>query len=164
MFHIEEGEDGFEKLCKKYPYIAISIPELRIVLKGKSNLNKVVTNLIRKANKINPKIKIHLLGCTQQNLMMQKGYYSCDSTSWLSPGRWGRALLFDGQKLVQVHSRNKEWLNYRERERDGIYNRAKDIPQNEYNLNVILSGKSYKQFNRYINNKYYNYEPLKILK
>lgn len=161
VFHIEEGEKGFKELCKKYPYIAISIPELRIVLKGKNKLEKAVRELILIANKINPNIKIHLLGCTQQNLMEQKGYYSCDSTSWLSAGRYGNGYIFNGQKLQQLSIHTKAWEQYIEKHNKDIYIHREELLDKPYYKNIIMSGKAFNQLNKHINNIYYNHEPLK---
>jgi len=161
VWHIEEGKKGFVKLCKTYPYIAISIPELRIVLKGKGSLNNAVISLIKEANKINPKIKIHLLGCTQQNLMEQKGYYSCDSTSWFSSARFGTASIFNGFKLQQIKISNKQYQNYIKLKRDEYINAREELLDTEYNFNMFFGAKAYSCLNTYINNKHYNYEPIK---
>lgn len=163
VWHIEEGEQGFINLCKTYPYIAISIPELRIVLKGKNNLEQMTKKLIRLANKINPNIKIHLLGCTQQNLMEQKGYYSCDSTSWFSSARYGTASFFNGSKLQQIHIRSKQWENYIELKKDEFKKLREHIKDTDYYLNMFLGAKAYHYLNAYINNKYYNYEQIKSI-
>lgn len=163
VWHIEEGEEGFIKLCKTYPYIAISIPELRIVLKGKNNLEKMVKKLILLANKINSNIKIHLLGCTQQNLMEQKGYYSCDSTSWMSGARYGTASFFNGLKLQQLHIRSELWLNYKETKRKEFESKIKRIENRDYFFNMYCTAKAYHYLNVYINNKYYNNEQIKSI-
>lgn|SRR3990167_8931812 len=77
---IKETIEGWKQMCKTYPYVALSIPELRIVLQRKY-LKNFIHKMIVIANKINPEIKIHLLGCTSNDLLQQNGYYSADSTS-----------------------------------------------------------------------------------
>ena len=161
VWHVEEKEKGFRELCKKYPYIAISIPELRIVLKGRRRLKNAVKHLIKVANDINPNIKIHLLGCTQQNLMKQKGYYSCDSTSWLSSGKYGDGYFFNGQVLKQFKTSTKSWIKYAEEKKDIIFKYREKINMTTYYLNNCLSAIGYSKLNQYINNKFYNYEQIK---
>jgi len=158
VWHIEEGEEGFIKLCKTYPYIAISIPELRIVLKGKNNLEKMVKKLVMLANKINPNIKIHLLGCTQQSLMEQKGYYSCDSTSWMSSVKYGTGHIFVGNRIKQFNVHTKGWQDYYNK-----YNHIFPDREKQYHRNLVLCAIAFNKLNRYINNKYYNFEPIKTI-
>jgi len=160
VWHIEEGEKGFEKLCKTYPYIAISVPELRIICSRKK-IKSFIKYLIIKANKINPNIKIHLLGCTQQNLMEQKGYYSCDSTSWMSSVKYGQGFYFDGNKITGLNIHTNAWKSY--------FNKYKHMKfakgEKDYHRNLYLCALAYNKLNKHINNKYYNYEPIKkILK
>lgn len=88
VWHIEETIEGWEEMCRRYPYVAISVPELRIVMKRKY-LKTFIQKMIKKALDINPDIKIHLLGCTSNYLLEQGGYYSADSTSWQGALRFG---------------------------------------------------------------------------
>lgn len=88
VFHLEDGRDGFERLCEFSSYIALSVPELRIAQpKGYRN---TVCALARQARRINPDVKIHLLGCTELRLLKRNSFCtSADSSSWLSPMRYG---------------------------------------------------------------------------
>ena len=161
VWHVEEKEEGFRKLCEKYPYIAISIPELRIVLKGRKTLKNAVKQLISIANSINPNIKIHLLGCTQQSLMEQKGYYSCDSTSWISSGKYGNGYYFSMNKLNQIRTNSIGWETYANEMKDHIFKHREKVSMTSYYLHNCLSAIAYSRLNEYINNRYYNYEPVK---
>lgn len=91
VWHIENEIEGWRKMAKTYPYIALSIPELRIVMKAKY-IKDFIAKMIRIAQEINPDIKIHLLGCTSVDLLQQSGYYSADSTSWQASFRWGKLM------------------------------------------------------------------------
>ena len=123
----------------------------------------MVKKLILLANKINPNIKIHLLGCTQQNLMEQKGYYSCDSTSWMSGARYGTSSFFNGSKLQQLHIRSEVWLNYQETKRNDFESNIKVTKNRDYFFNMYCNAKAYHYLNQHINNKYYNYEQIKSI-
>lgn len=88
VFHLEDGQDGFRKLCEFSDYIAISVPELRIA-QPKSYKNTTCA-LARMARQIKPGIKIHLLGCTEEYLLRNNKFCtSADSSSWSSPIRFG---------------------------------------------------------------------------
>ena len=156
VWHIEEGKKGFDALCKKYPYIAISIPELRFALKPKS-LKIAVKALIIRANKINPNIKIHLLGCTQKNLMEQSGYYSCDSTSWLSGAQWGTCGIWNIKTNTifnpSIHS--KIYKKYKQSKMNEWNEINLEIKLNDNMIEYWLASESYQKLNNYINKKYY---------
>ncbi|QDP49443.1 MAG: hypothetical protein Unbinned2716contig1000_24 [Prokaryotic dsDNA virus sp.] len=171
VWHVEEKELGFKKLCEKYPYIAISIPELRIIFKGnRKSLRNAIKNLIKIANDINPNIKIHLLGCTQISLMEQKGYYSCDSTSWQSSQMFGTCYYFDN-KLKRVKETTDFWKQYALRMEDKIWRysdktkeeKFKKLTAQNYWRNASLCAMAFSKLNQHINNRYYNFEQIKKL-
>lgn len=88
VYHIEDGQKGFERLCEFADYIAISVPELRIY--QPKNYRRNVCGLARLARKLKPEIKIHLLGCTEIGLLKKNQFCTTsDSSSWLSPLRYG---------------------------------------------------------------------------
>jgi len=117
VWHKEEGIDGLLKMSEKYKYIALSIPELRVLCKDKKtryqDVTKNLLNQIRRHNGIKTP-KIHLLGNTVQETMETSIAYSCDSTSWLSGGRFGRAIAYKNNKLINVSIRSqfyKTWFD-----------------------------------------------------
>jgi hypothetical protein len=91
VFHYEDGEKGFDRLIEFSDYIAISVPEMRI-LKPKT-YKKDVINLARRAKRRKPDIDIHLLGCTELG-MLKEGRFctSADSTAWQSVNRYGHIM------------------------------------------------------------------------
>lgn len=85
VFHLEDGKDGLDRLIEFSDYIAISIPELRIA--GKKELAPKLVKYIKKKK---PRIDIHLLGCTEKNLLHScKQATSSDSTSYTAGKRYG---------------------------------------------------------------------------
>jgi hypothetical protein len=87
VFHIEDGQNGLDRLIEFSDYIAISVPELRIV---KKNHQESVYRLACYIKNKKPRIDIHLLGCTEADLLRQCRFCtSSDSTSWQQANRYG---------------------------------------------------------------------------
>jgi hypothetical protein len=94
VFHQEDGQKGLDRLIEFSDYIALSIPELRII--GKKDYTYRLANYIKNKK---PNIDIHLLGCTENKLLKECNFCSTsDSTSWLSPVRYG-VIDAVGEKL-----------------------------------------------------------------
>ena len=88
VFHFEDGKEGLNRLIDFSEYIAISVPEMRIVKPGtyKQDCIRLAKNCkIRK-----PSIDIHMLGCTEYSMLSDLRFCtSADSTSWLSGVKYG---------------------------------------------------------------------------
>lgn len=85
VFHLEDGMKGLDKLIEFSEYIAISVPELRF-----ANKKKYVHSIAAYIKRKKPTIDIHLLGCTELELLKRcKFCTSADSTSHLSSVRYG---------------------------------------------------------------------------
>lgn len=85
VYHMEDGQKGLDKMIEFSEYIAISVPELRIA--GKKDYVPALARYIKKKK---PNIDIHLLGCTELNLLRQcKFCTSSDSTSYIAGKRYG---------------------------------------------------------------------------
>lgn len=111
VFHYEDGKDGLDKIIDFSDYIAISVPEIRIV-KPKS-YKKDVCELAKYIKKRKPDIDIHLLGCTEYSLLEKNTFCtSADSTSWLAGVKFG--FFDDGTK--KAHIRNFREDIFKERE------------------------------------------------
>jgi hypothetical protein len=102
VFHKEDGQKGLDKMIEFSDYIALSIPELRII--GKKDYTYRLANYIKNKK---PNIDIHLLGCTENKLLQQCNFCSTsDSTSWLSPVRYG-VIDAVGDKLRTKNLKNE---------------------------------------------------------
>lgn len=85
VFHFEDGQKGLDRLIEFSNYIAISVPELRILKK-----KQMVPQLARYIKSKKPTIDIHLLGCTEMELLKKCNFCtSADSTSWISGEKFG---------------------------------------------------------------------------
>ena len=113
VFHFEDGRKGLDRLVEFADYIAVSVPEWRIV-KGSTHRQDVryITHYIKNKK---PKIDIHLLGCTDFKMIRDNNFCStCDSTSWLSGVKYG--YIDDGIK--KEHIRNFKRSIFEERQKE----------------------------------------------
>lgn len=89
VFHMEDGRKGLDRLVEFSDYMAISVPELRIYF-GHSKMRPHVVSLARYIKQRKPSIDIHLLGCTDIQLLKECSFCSSsDSTAWLGINRFG---------------------------------------------------------------------------
>lgn len=85
VFHLEDGQKGLDRLIEFSDYIAISVPELRF-----ANKKDMVPKLARYIKGKKPSIDIHLLGCTELELLKQCRFCtSSDSTTHVAGKRYG---------------------------------------------------------------------------
>lgn len=99
VFHFEDGIKGLDRLIEFSDYIAIGLPEWRIV-KGAAHKKELryVTHYIKNKK---PEIDIHLLGCTDFKLIAENSFCtSADSTSWLSGVKYG--YIDDGTRKSHI--------------------------------------------------------------
>ena len=88
VFHFEDGNEGLKSMIDFSDYIAISVPEIRIV-KPKT-YKQDVYRLAYYIKDRKPEIDIHLLGCTQESILRKTSFCtSSDSTSWLQINKFG---------------------------------------------------------------------------
>lgn len=112
VFHFEDGRKGLDRLIEFSDYIALSIPELRII-KPKT-FREDTRYLAHYIKDRKPEIDIHLLGCTDMKIIAQNRFCtSADSTTWLSGVRFG--YMDDG--LQKAHVRYFRRDIYAERSR-----------------------------------------------
>ena len=91
VFHYEDGNRGLDRLIEFSDYIAISVPELRIV--KRKTYKEDVYRLACYIKNRKPDINIHLLGCTEVKMLERCNFCTtADSTSWQAVNRFGRIL------------------------------------------------------------------------
>lgn len=164
-WHIEEGIDGLYKLADKYDYIALSVPELRVLFTGKKMryqdgvkdlLSKIRTHCGTKMP------KIHLLGNTVQETMETNLAYSCDSTSYIAGVKFGSCIIFKDKKLGKIHIRSSEFkarLEALELEiPEDLLEMEKDIggsgKRSNYIKTVTVSCHAYAQYQSFLDKNY----------
>lgn len=118
VWHKEEGIDGLMRMAEKYPYISLSIPELRILFKGvKTRYQTVTQQLLQQIRSHVGDLKmpkVHLLGNTVAETMQTNLAYSCDSTSWLAGGRFGRVMSYNNGKLTSIHKSSPRFESWKQ--------------------------------------------------
>lgn len=101
VFHLEDGNEGLDRLIEFSDYIAISVPELRI--HKSRTYKKDVFNLTRYIKRRKPRIDIHLLGCTESGMLKDNSFCtSADSTTWSAIVRWPKLpFVINGKKITK---------------------------------------------------------------
>ena len=94
----------------KYPYISLG------GLAGNENPETMVRFLRNVFNKTRNKTRVHLLGVTNEKLLVEYPAYSSDSTRWLAPGRYGAEFCTKNKKMAEVR---RKTLSYKIREQQG---------------------------------------------
>lgn len=169
VFHLEETMEGLKALARRYPYIALSIPELRMnVHRIGGNLRNAIHRMVGLAREQNPQVKIHLLGCTQPSLMELEGVWTCDSSSWLQANSFGRSQVFKAGKMIPIPRRSKDGQELLARVKPAVLARWRQLEresgvENTLNYqcaNLALNAHAYMVLNRGIRARFYNNEPL----
>tara|TARA_R110000868_G_scaffold93644_1_gene259109 strand:- start:781 stop:1752 length:972 start_codon:yes stop_codon:yes gene_type:complete len=168
VWHLEEKLAGLQTLAKRYPYIALSIPELRACSKIVGELVPCVKKLVGVALDANPQVKIHLLGCTQSKAMQLPGVWSCDSSSWLQGNSFARTYIHKDGRNRPLHRRSPQAKQLTDAVRSLILTRwkalerASGVPSklNYQCINLALNAHAFVSLNRWIRTRYYSNAPL----
>ena len=112
VFHYEDGKYGLDRLIEFSDYIAISVPELRIVKPKtyKEDTYRLASYIKNKK----PEIDLHLLGCTERAMLKRcKFATSADSTTWQQVNRYGGILGYRTNQIKQEKVR-EGWEHVKE--------------------------------------------------
>lgn len=101
VWHKERGRADYLRFCRQYRYIAFSA-----MLDGGVNLN-LVNSWVRKAAEYGT--KVHGLAMTRWEALKRIGFFSVDSTTWLSGTRYGiTALKHPTAPSMAMFGKNKK--------------------------------------------------------
>jgi len=90
VFHLEDGQKGLDRLIEFSDYLAISVPELR---RNSEDHKLGVHRLACYIKNKKPEIDIHLLGCTNPEVIRENNFCtSSDSTSYTTGVRYGKSI------------------------------------------------------------------------
>lgn len=112
VWHKSRGIKEWYNLCEEYSYVAIG----GIVSK---EITKKDYTVLKELNKIAAKYntKVHGLGFTNKEAY-KYGFFSVDSTNWLSPSRFGGVAHFDGTKMIVIKApKGKKCVHYKIRDK-----------------------------------------------
>lgn len=156
VFHWEDGKDGFDKLIDFSDYIAISVPELRIV--KPKQYKKIAVELAKYAKERKPQINIHMLGCTEYSMLKNISFCTtADSTSWLSGVRYG--YFNDGKTKGHITKFKKELFEQRKQQVLKLLNKTEGVITTKKPYNMLLQQVCVLQF---VNKNTKNYQETKI--
>lgn len=98
VFHYEDGRAGLDRIIDFSQYIAISVPELRIV--KPRTYREDTYRLASYIKDRKPQIDIHLLGCTERAMLKRCRFAtSADSTTWQQVNRYGGILGYRTRQI-----------------------------------------------------------------
>ena len=107
VWHKKRGIEEWKRLTEEYDYVAIGGLVTREIKKNEYKYFKPLLNIAKKNN-----CKVHGLGFTNLKLLHKYHFYSVDSTSWLSGGRFGQLYIFKDDTLRQISFKNKRIKDY----------------------------------------------------
>lgn len=138
VFHLEDGKYGLDRLIEFSDYIAISVPELR-ANKKKGYVYELASYIKNKK----PNIDIHLLGCTEKEILNRcKFCTSADSTSYIAGKKFG---FLEGKHISQIQTRK-----VRDLVGDEKYDKIREMNGEMQTNSICLSVESLKRkYERY---------------
>ena len=99
VWHATEPLELFERMCEKYPYVAVGGVEYG----GNRDITERVTRQIFPIA-MRYKTKIHSFGMTFIGLLREYPFYSADSSTWRSGFRYGTVFDLDNRgNLISKH-------------------------------------------------------------
>lgn len=111
VWHRERGLEEFKTLCQEYDYIAIGGMAIKDI---KPNEFPVLKKFVQLAAQYGT--KVHGLGFTPRNADSY-GFYSVDSSAWISSARYGGIDYFDGKIIRRITTpKGKKAIDYKIRD------------------------------------------------
>lgn len=95
IWHKSRGKSEFIKECDDYDYIGIGGIAVGRIKKSDWRHFKQLNDFAQSRG-----CKIHAMGFTPRRDLKEYGFYSCDSTSWARPVRFGGLDYFNGTRMV----------------------------------------------------------------
>lgn len=166
VWHQPEGIDGLIKLARERDYVGLGLPELRMIASGgksvagsSSGAKRLCDDLLRRIHEacVGSPPRVHLLGCTVENMMETRLAWSCDSTSWLSGVRFGNGVIWTHEGLQAVGLRSPRFLRFRDMamaEHPRAVDFARSQTNPDYYLSCLACAHAYAQYQRWLDSRY----------
>lgn len=116
VWHVPDGVASFEPEYLHRKRIALSVPELRMLLandskSGGRRVKKAMLSLLDKCYGKGP--QVHLLGNTETDLLRLPAD-SSDSSSWIYCVTFGKGTIYEGGRVRQVSTYSPKWRGWLE--------------------------------------------------
>lgn len=95
VWHDIRGLDGWEEMCKKFPYVGFTFSADKGVLS-----DNMLTKMFAIAKKY--KAKVHGFAVSGGHLLTKFPFYTSDSSTWLVGTQFGEVSFFEGRKLIRL--------------------------------------------------------------
>lgn len=141
VFHVEDGIEGLDRLIEYSDYLAVGSGAIPWNVPS-------VLSIVKYIKKRKPDIDIHLLGCTNINIMHAVRHLctSCDSTSWLSHNRFGEICGYHVNDL-DINTIKSQWGV-------GIWNEMNHYMGDKLTASTIVGTQIYKDsYTKYCGNQ-----------
>lgn len=109
VWHKSRGLKEWEMLCREYEYVAIGGIVTKEIQKNDYKYFKPLLEIAEKYN-----CKVHGLGFTAVKELPKYKFYSVDSTSWLSGGRYGQLHVFKNNTIEHIRPKDMRAKNYKQ--------------------------------------------------
>lgn len=103
VFHTNEPFDYLDNLLKENDYLCLGVTGSKL---RQPQIIAWLIEVFRRRERINPTIKLHGFALTSAKIMKYFDWDTCDSTSWLSGGRFSFIYQIEGMNL-RSYSRDK---------------------------------------------------------
>lgn len=144
VFHLQDGQEGLDRLIEFSDYIAIGAPELRA-----NDKFRYIPSLIEYIKNKKENIDIHLLGCTDIAMLSKcKHCTSSDSTTWFRSLRFGdigqyRVEDLDDNKIADFIGIDK-WDRIKSMNRDSTATLCTSIEMYKRKYQLCAGNQDYK--------------------
>lgn len=115
VWHKSRGLDYWKKMIKEYDYVAIGGIVTGEIKKSEYDIFIPLLKMARQNN-----CKVHGLGLTSMEVIKKYPFYSVDSTSWTSGGRFGQLHHFNGKEIKSFSRKEKRMKDYRQVNRHNL--------------------------------------------
>lgn len=109
VWHKNRGLEEWKKLTKEYSYVAIGGIVIKEITQTDYKYFKPLLKIAKENN-----CKVHGLGFTNLKTLGNYKFYSVDSTSWKSGGRFGQLHTFNGKYIESKSFKNKRAKDYKQ--------------------------------------------------
>lgn len=108
VWHKNRGLEEWKRMTKEYDYVAIGGIVTKEIKQSDYKFFKPLLDIAYKN-----KCKVHGLGFTNIKELKKYKFYSVDSTSWKSGGRFGQLHIFNGSYIETKSFKNKRAKDYK---------------------------------------------------